>query len=560
MNPRGRYGRTLPLLAALVLACAGALWLARAPAERAVAARLAGAAQRRGLQFTAESVRLGLHPLVVIRRARLSKPGTWTLEADEAAFDAARRLVVGRARWSGPASLTVEAVPTEWHVAAPGRIELRRPASGLRAAWREDAGRRELELRADRARLGGVVTIARAGAPLLDAGVLGGVASFVRSPERTAFEVDVQAEEVRFASLDAADDAVPSYGQPTAVHARLSGTWRAAERRLELRSWRVKTGGASASGTLSVTDVGPDAQVELTLDVERVDFARLLEISALEPPAVAAQAVLDDRGLGSAALHATVSGRVGVPASFRVSQRLDFAPPRRVLPALERLRGAFVHEVATTAGGVRAIDVSPGSPDFIAIEDVPPLMVETLLLGEDYGFFGHRGVDLSELPAALLTNWARGGAARGASTITQQLAKNLFLSRDKRLGRKLQELSLALLLEATLDKRRILEIYVNVIEWGPDLFGLRPASRRYFGCEPAELTPKQMAFLVALVPGPRKYQRSFASGALSPGFRPLVDNLLAKLRSVGALTEDEHRSALAEELYVLPAGAGVSAR
>jgi hypothetical protein len=65
---------------------------------------------------------------------------------------------------------------------------------------------------------------------------------------------------------------------------------------------------------------------------------------------------------------------------------------------------------------------------------------------------------------------------------------------------------------------------------------------------------------VALVPGPRKYQRSFASGALSPGFRPLVDNLLAKLRAVGALTEDEHRSALAEELYVLPAGAGVSAR
>ena len=106
------------------------------------------------------------------------------------------------------------------------------------------------------------------------------------------------------------------------------------------------------------------------------------------------------------------------------------------------------------------------------------------------------------MPSALLKNWSRGGAARGASTITQQLAKNLFLSRDKHLGRKLQELSLALLLEATLDKQRILEIYLNVIEWGPDLYGLRPAARRYFGREPRELTPKQMAFLVALIPGP----------------------------------------------------------
>jgi membrane peptidoglycan carboxypeptidase len=246
-----------------------------------------------------------------------------------------------------------------------------------------------------------------------------------------------------------------------------------------------------------------------------------------------------------------VSGRVADAASFKVSQQLDFTPPTRPLPALERLRGDFVHEVPTSAG-VRAIPVSPASPDFIPFHDVPPLFVETLLLAEDYGFHGHRGVDLSEVPAAVLKNWSRGGAVRGASTITQQLAKNLFLSREKRLGRKLQELSLALLLEATLTKQRILEIYVNVIEWGPDLHGLRPASRRYFGKEPRDLTPKQMAFLVALIPGPIKYQRSFASGILSPGFRPLVDHLLEKLRSVDALGEQEYEAARVEELEILP--------
>jgi membrane peptidoglycan carboxypeptidase len=194
--------------------------------------------------------------------------------------------------------------------------------------------------------------------------------------------------------------------------------------------------------------------------------------------------------------------------------------------------------------------VSPASPDFIPLSEVPPLFVRTLLLGEDSGFFGHSGLDLSELPSAILTNWTRGGAVRGASTISQQLAKNLFLSRDKNVGRKLQELSLALLLEAGLSKARILEIYVNVIEWGPGLYGLRPASRHYFAREPSDLTPAQMALLVSLVPGPVKYQRSLASGRPSPGFRPLVDGLLAKLRSVDLLTEDEYEAARADALDV----------
>jgi monofunctional biosynthetic peptidoglycan transglycosylase len=173
-----------------------------------------------------------------------------------------------------------------------------------------------------------------------------------------------------------------------------------------------------------------------------------------------------------------------------------------------------------------------------------------LLLAEDATFFAHRGIDLSELPAALIANWTRGGPSRGASTITQQLAKNLFLSREKRLDRKLQELSLALLLETTLGKERILEIYLNIIEWGPDLHGLRPACRHYFAREPRDLTPKQMAFLVALIPGPVKYQRSLTGGTPSPGFLPLVDNLLAKLRAQDALSEAQYEAALAEPLLV----------
>ena len=97
------------------------------------------------------------------------------------------------------------------------------------------------------------------------------------------------------------------------------------------------------------------------------------------------------------------------------------------------------------------------------------------------------------------------------------------------LGRKLQELAITFLLESALGKDRILEIYLNIIEWGPELRGLRPAARRYFGREPRELTPAQVAFLVAIIPGPIKYQSSFAHGTPGPGLRSLIDELLAKL-------------------------------
>jgi len=112
-------------------------------------------------------------------------------------------------------------------------------------------------------------------------------------------------------------------------------------------------------------------------------------------------------------------------------------------------------------------------------------------------------------------------------------------------------------LETALSKARIFEIYLNVIEWGPGVYGLRPAARQYFGMEPSELAPAQMALLVALIPGPVKYQRSLAAGTPSPGFRPLVDRLLAKLRSVDALTEEQYQTALADELHVaVPGGTG----
>jgi membrane peptidoglycan carboxypeptidase len=287
---------------------------------------------------------------------------------------------------------------------------------------------------------------------------------------------------------------------------------------------------------------GPgESRLELTAAVEGLDLARLFTALVLEPP-------VGGEALGSLGAEVSASGPVGDPVSLAVTQRLDFTPPARLPPELLRLRGDFTHTVTAFDGSERTIEVSPSSSDFIARADVPPLFVQTLLLAEDAAFFSHRGLDLTELPKALAANLARGSTVRGASTITQQLAKNLFLSREKSVKRKLQELVLAFLLESALGKDRILEIYLNVIEWGPGLYGLRPAARHYFAKEPRALTPKEMAFLVVLIPSPIRYQRSFVEGALSPGLEPLVANLLAKLRSVEALSEEEYAAALAETL------------
>jgi len=573
MTRRGAVRVTFLAGAAVGLAAAAAL-RERPGLEQRVRERIQAEASKRGLVARVDGVRVGPWPPVLLTGVRLEKPGHWSLTTDKAALSlrAGGRGLMGRARVAlgattiaAPAGFTLDLVPTVWDVAADGSevraLTLRQPATGLTLARHPADQGAALEVRAEDAPLGSLLELRRGGVPLLDAGVVSGRGGLRTATDATSFDIDIQARGMRMAVADAATaDSAPSLGPPADVRLSLAGGWHGPERRLEVTRWRMTTDAVSASGSLSLDDVPADPRLDLAFDVERVDLARLLALSALDAPVAVAASAADGRGegsLGSASLSARVTGTLSDAASFSVRQDLDFRPPPRTPPQIERLRRDFQHEVTLPDGQRKLIDVSPGSPDFVPLREVPPLLLQTLLLGEDAGFFGHGGIDLSELPSAILTNWSRGENARGASTITQQLAKNLFLSREKRLGRKLQEVALALLLESALGKERILEIYLNVIEWGPGLYGLRPAARQYFGKEPDELAPAQMALLVALIPGPVKYQRSLARGTPSPGFRPLVDRLLAKLRSVDALSEEQYYAALADDLQVaVPGGAG----
>src|SRR5262245_44196386 len=503
---------------------------------------------------------------LTVRGLRLDKPGWGSVRIESVAaaprlawpWHLGLQLVVGRAAFAGPAGLAGDVAPTRWTVdlAASIHAELEGPVTGLALTWSRIGPGQRLEGRAHQLPARTLLTFSRDGRRLVDPGIVSGTGAVSRLTEATRLEADLHGAGVRVAALgsdedDPAASANGVFGEPEDVAIAFEALWQPRAGSLDVPRWHVSSDAASLSGMLRLDGLPRDPAVKLSLDVDRVDFARLFRASALDQPLGMAGSEGDEPfALGSMALEASAQGRLADPTSFTVSQAIDFTPPRRPLPALARLRGDFTHSVKLRSGVSATIEVSAGSPDFVAISDVPPLFVRTLLLGEDASFFGHRGIDLQAFPEAVLTNWARGGVVRGASTITQQLAKNLFLTNDRRLGRKVQELCLALLLEATLNRPRILEIYLNVTEWGPDLFGRRPAARHYFGREPVELTPKQMAFLVALVPGPTKYQRSFASGTPSAGFTRLVDNLLAKLHSVQALSDDDYEAALAEQLVV----------
>ena len=129
-------------------------------------------------------------------------------------------------------------------------------------------------------------------------------------------------------------------------------------------------------------------------------------------------------------------------------------------------------------------------------------LVRAVLAGEDSRFFDHAGFDWEEMRKALEEDWNRGEFKRGASTISQQLAKNLFLSTSKNPLRKLHEALITKEMEWILGKRRILEIYLNVIEWGDGVYGAEAAAHTYFNTSAAAVSADQAAFLSAIIPSP----------------------------------------------------------
>lgn len=144
---------------------------------------------------------------------------------------------------------------------------------------------------------------------------------------------------------------------------------------------------------------------------------------------------------------------------------------------------------------------------WVPYERISPNLKRALIAAEDAKFLDHEGFDWDAIQKAAEKNFKRGKVVAGGSTISQQLAKNLFLSGKRSPGRKLQEAAITVMIEIVMSKRRILEIYLNVIEWGDGVFGAEAAAAHYFGTSAAYLSGDQAARLAAMVPKPRFYDR-----------------------------------------------------
>jgi monofunctional glycosyltransferase len=162
---------------------------------------------------------------------------------------------------------------------------------------------------------------------------------------------------------------------------------------------------------------------------------------------------------------------------------------------------------------------------WVAYDRISGNLKRAMVAAEDAKFIDHEGFDWDGIQLALEKNQKRGHVVAGGSTITQQLAKNLFLSPSRSYLRKAEEAAITVMLEAMLPKRRILEIYLNVIEWGSGVFGAEEASRHYFGATAAQLSAEQAARLAAMAPNPRFYERN--PGA--PGLNRKIGIILARM-------------------------------
>jgi monofunctional biosynthetic peptidoglycan transglycosylase len=204
-------------------------------------------------------------------------------------------------------------------------------------------------------------------------------------------------------------------------------------------------------------------------------------------------------------------------------------------------------EVRDWQGETHPFKAGPENPHWVPIESVPDELRWAVIAAEDASFYLHKGLDYQAIREALVYDLQQKRLARGASTIPQQLAKNLFLSRDKSILRKLRELVLTVQMEKLLSKDRILELYLNVVELGPLVYGVGQGALYHFDRSAEWLTPAQSAMLASILPGPRV--------AFNPEKRPervrqRAARLLGLLGVRNILDDDEIDAALNELEYL----------
>lgn len=206
----------------------------------------------------------------------------------------------------------------------------------------------------------------------------------------------------------------------------------------------------------------------------------------------------------------------------------------------------FVRTVPGAKGDIE-VESGPGTAAWIPLQRVSPYMVKAVLTCEDSAFFQHRGFVEKAIENSMKANLESGKFSRGGSTVSMQLAKNLWLSRTKTLSRKYQELFLTTYLEQSLTKDEIMELYLNSIEFGPDLYGIGPASLHYFSKAPKDLTLAEAVFLATILPSPKR-ERFDKDGKIDAGWDKYVRRIVRVMRERDLISDHEAEEGLTQEV------------
>ncbi len=173
----------------------------------------------------------------------------------------------------------------------------------------------------------------------------------------------------------------------------------------------------------------------------------------------------------------------------------------------------------------------------IPLTTIPKSLQEAILVIEDAKFYNHIGLDFKEIRESIKTNYKAGYYVRGASTITQQLARNLYLSPDKSIIRKIKEIAVTLMLEMFLSKERILELYINYIEWGPNIYGCEAAAKHYYNSACASLSPEEAIRLTSIIINPLR----FTPDCKKPRIIKRRHTIAKRMLSKGVLSREDYQ-------------------
>ncbi|MBN2441327.1 MAG: transglycosylase domain-containing protein [Spirochaetales bacterium] len=197
----------------------------------------------------------------------------------------------------------------------------------------------------------------------------------------------------------------------------------------------------------------------------------------------------------------------------------------------------YVHKVRLPGAENIAFEVGPGYKDFVPLKNVGRFVIESVLTSEDGNFYFHNGFQVKHVNGAIKQNLREKSFVRGASTVSMQLVKNLFLSNEKTVSRKLEEIMLTWWMEQEINKKRMFEVYLNIIEWGPGIFGIGPAAAHYFHCKPGELSITQATWLACILINPSLFYYMKQQRKIDESMRSMIRFVIRAIRRQGGISE-----------------------